>query len=58
MKMFLTASAIVGWAGLKPRNDQSAGKIKSRKITHGNKYLVKYWWKQPGVRLEQKTVGS
>lgn len=39
MKMFLTASAIVGWAGLKPRNDQSAGKIKSRKITHGNKYL-------------------
>ena len=41
MKMFLTASAIVGWAGLKPRNDQSAGKIKSRKITHGNKYLRK-----------------
>ena len=36
-----TASAIVGWAGLKPRNDQSAGKIKSRKITHGNKYLRK-----------------
>lgn len=41
MKMFLTASAIVGWAGLKPRNDQSAGRIKSRKITHGNKYLRK-----------------
>lgn len=41
MKMFLTASAIVGWAGLKPRNEESAGKIKSRRITHGNKYLRK-----------------
>lgn len=41
MEMFLTASAIVGWAGLKPRNEESAGKIKSRKITHGNKYLRK-----------------
>lgn len=39
MKMFLTASALVGWAGLKPRNDESAGKIKGRKILHGNKYL-------------------
>lgn len=58
MKMFLTASAIVGWAGLKPRNDQSAGKIKSRKSPMGINTFVKYWWKQPGVRLEQKTVGS
>jgi transposase len=41
MKMFLTAAALVGWAGLRPRNDQSAGKIKSRRIVHGNKYLRK-----------------
>ena len=41
MKMFLTASALVSWCGLKPRNEESAGKIKSRKITHGNKYLRK-----------------
>lgn len=41
MKMFLTAAALVSWCGLKPRNEESAGKIKSRKITHGNKYLRK-----------------
>lgn len=39
MDAFETSSALVSWAGLKPRNDESAGKIKSRKITHGNKYL-------------------
>jgi transposase len=39
MKTFATAAALVGWAGLRPRNDESAGKIKSRKITNGNKYL-------------------
>mgnify|MGYP006382577765 FL=1 len=39
MKMFLTAAAIVSWCGLRPRNEESAGKIKSRKIVHGNKYL-------------------
>ena len=41
MKMFLTARTIVAWAGLKPRNDGSNGKIKSRRITHGNLYLRK-----------------
>ncbi len=41
MKAFLTASAIVGWAGLKPRNEESAGKIRGRKTLHGNKYLRK-----------------
>lgn len=39
MKMFATASALVGWAGLRPRNEESAGKIKSRKTLHGNKYF-------------------
>lgn len=41
MKMFITASALVSRCGLKPRNDENAGKIKSRKITHGNKYIRK-----------------
>lgn len=41
MKMFITASALVSWCGLKPRNEESAGKIKSRRITHGNKYIRK-----------------
>ena len=39
MKMFATAAALVGWCGLKPRNDVSNGRYKSRKITHGNRYL-------------------
>lgn len=39
MNFFPSASALVGWAGLRPRNDQSAGKIKGRKTLHGNKYL-------------------
>jgi Transposase IS116/IS110/IS902 family./Transposase. len=39
MEAFGKASNLVGWAGLRPRNDESAGKIQSRKILHGNKYL-------------------
>jgi transposase len=39
MKAFSNASSLVGWAGLRPRNDESAGKIYSRKTMHGNKYL-------------------
>jgi transposase len=39
MSAFRTANNLVGWAGLRPRNDESAQKIKSRKILHGNKYL-------------------
>ena len=39
MDAFGKASNLIGWAGLRPRNDESAGKIQSRKILHGNKYL-------------------
>lgn len=39
MKMFVTAACLVGWCGLKPRNDVSNGRYKSRKVTHGNRYL-------------------
>ena len=41
MSTFEDAAHLVSWSGLKPRNDESAGKIKSRKITHGNKFLRK-----------------
>lgn len=41
MDAFGKASHLVGWAGLRPRNDESAGKIQSRKTLHGNKYLRK-----------------
>jgi transposase len=39
LSTFPTSALLVGWAGLRPRNDESAKKIKSRKITNGNKYL-------------------
>jgi transposase len=39
MEAFGKASQLVGWSGLRPRNDESAGKIQSRKTLHGNKYL-------------------
>ena len=39
MKMFATAACLMGWCGLKPRNDVSNGRFKSRKVTHGNRYL-------------------
>lgn len=35
----LKAEFDISWAGLKPRNDQSNKTIKSRRITHGNRYL-------------------
>ena len=41
MSHFDSAADLVGWAGLKPRNDESNRKVKSRRITHGNKYIRK-----------------
>jgi transposase len=39
MRYFENSGKITGWAGLRPRNDESAGKYKSKAITKGNKYL-------------------
>lgn len=36
---FRTGANLCSWAGLSPRNDESAGKVKSRKILHGNPYV-------------------
>ena len=41
MSAFFSAAMLIGWAGLRPRNDESAGKVRSRKTLHGNKYLRK-----------------
>lgn len=41
MDQFQTPKKLVSWVGLRPRNEESAGKIKSRRITHGNKFLRK-----------------
>ena len=38
---FQDAAHLVSWCGLKPRNEESAGKVKARSITHGNRYLRK-----------------
>jgi len=39
MGAFETSNRLSNWAGLCPRNDESAGKIKSKATTKGNKYL-------------------
>ena len=39
MKAFENSGKLTGWTGLRPRNDESAGKYKSTATTNGNKYL-------------------
>lgn len=39
MRVFGTSNKFSGWTGLRPRNDESAGKLKSTATTKGNKYL-------------------
>ncbi|MDR1672818.1 MAG: IS110 family transposase [Bacteroidales bacterium] len=39
MDAFGKTGNLVGWAGLHPRNDESASEIQSRKTLHGNRYL-------------------
>jgi len=39
MTAFENSGKFVGWVGLRPRNDESAGKYKSTATTKGNKYL-------------------
>ena len=41
MSKFETANHLAAWSGLRPRNDESNKKFKSRRITHGNVYLRK-----------------
>ena len=39
MKAFENSGKFAGWTGLRPRNDESAGKFKSTATTKGNRYL-------------------
>ena len=41
MSKFETANHLSAWSGLRPRNDESNKKFKSRRITHGSVYLRK-----------------
>jgi transposase len=36
---FATSEKLCSWSGTVPRNDESAGKIKSRRTNHGNSYV-------------------
>lgn len=36
---FQTSDHLSGWCGLRPKNEESAGKIKNTRIGNGNKYL-------------------
>ena len=53
MSSFEDAAHLVSWCGLKPRNEESAGKIKSRSITHGCFYN-KFSYIQTVVRRKNK----
>lgn len=39
MSAFGSSGRLSGWAGLRPRNDESAGKLKSTAVTKGNTHL-------------------
>lgn len=39
MDVFKNSGKLTSWAGLRPRNDESTGKMKSTAITKGNRYL-------------------
>ena len=39
MKAFQNSRKLTGWAGLRPKNDESAGKLKSTSVTKGNRFL-------------------
>ena len=40
MTHFQTPKKLVSWVGLRPRNEESAGKIKAPGITHGNMFVI------------------
>jgi transposase len=39
MKAFENSGKLTGWTGLRPRNDESAGKFKSTATTKGNRFF-------------------
>jgi transposase len=41
MQAFENSGKLTGWTGLRPRNDESAGKFKSTATTKGNRYLCR-----------------
>ena len=52
---FSTASHLSNWAGLAPRNDESAGNIKSKKSFMGTLMSKVYWFNVHGLPLKQET---
>lgn len=60
MKQFPSAKHLVSWAGMRPRNDKTAEKIKSRAILKGNKHLrrilVQSSWANTRVKKKNSTT--
>jgi transposase len=60
MAQFPSAKHLVSWTGLRPHNDESAGKIKSHATTKGNKHLrrilVQSSWGNTRVTKNTKTT--
>ena len=54
MRSFESAEKLCSWAGLVPRNDQSAGKIYSKKVLPGNKYLKSILCQCAWVAVKQR----
>ena len=46
-----SATKLCSWAGLSPSNNESAGKVKSRKILPGNPYVKSFYAKRHGQPL-------
>lgn len=60
MKQFPSAKHLVSWAGMRPRNDKTAEKIKSRAILKGNKHLrrilVQSSWANTRIKKTGRTL--
>ena len=48
MSRFETAGHLISWAGLCPRNDESAGKRRSNRMSKGAPWLKTTWSNAPG----------
>ena len=53
---FESSSKMVGWAGLRPTNDESPGKVKNTKITKSNPISNVYLSKHRGAHLAPREL--
>ena len=56
MSRFPTAGHLISWAGLCPRNDESAGKRRSTRLRKGAPWLKTTWSRPPGPPRARRTA--